>query len=136
MVSQLSPVRERAIAAARVAADNRGRDIVVLELKNLVEWVDYVVVASGSSRRQMAAIADEIEKAMRDLGDQKKGTEGYESGTWIVLDYEDLIIHIFNDEKRDYYQLEHLWEDAPQVVWQRPDTATDGVASYSPATPS
>lgn len=119
-VSQLTDARERAIACARVAADNRGRKIVVLEMKGVVRWVDYMVIVSGTSRRQIAAIADEIEAAMRELGDTKIGSEGYDQGGWVVLDFADVIVHIFNDEKRDYYQLEHLWADAAKVSWQRP----------------
>lgn len=113
--------KERAILCARAAADNRGRDIVVLDMTQLVTWVDYTVVATGSSRRQISTIADKVEDAMADVGDKRIGIEGYDLGQWVVLDYGDVLIHIFDESKRDFYQLEHLWGDAPHVKWQRPE---------------
>lgn len=122
--------KERAILCAQTAADTRGRDVVVLDMREVVKWVDFVVIVTGSSRRQIAAISDEIEAAMSKFGESKIGIEGYELGSWIVLDYGDLLIHVFNDEKRDYYQLEHLWGDAPRIPWQRPkDHATTSESS-------
>lgn len=111
--------RERAILCARVAADNRGRDIVVLDMTELVKWVDYLVVGTASSRRQMAAISDAIEAALKPLGETKLGSEGYEQGNWIALDFGDILVHLFSDEKRAYYEIEHLWGDAPRVTWER-----------------
>lgn len=119
--TQTLGARERAILCAQVAADNRGRDIVVLEMKGLVAWVDYLVIATGTSRRQIATVADEIKQALREVGDERLGIEGYDLGQWVVLDYGDVLIHIFDEEKREYYQLEHLWGDAPNVEWRRPD---------------
>lgn len=112
--------RDRAILCARVAAENRGRDVLVLELTGIVKWMDYMVVATGASRRQIAAIGDAIEAAMKEVGDRKIGGQGYDEGTWLVLDYGDVVVHVFNDEKRDYYQIEHLWGDAPRVEWPCP----------------
>jgi ribosome-associated protein len=112
--------RERAILAARVAEDNRGRDVIVLDMTAVVAWVDYLVICTGSSRRQLCAIADDVEKHLLEVGDRKIGTEGYEKGDWIVLDFADVILHAFSDEKRGYYELEHLWGDAKPVEWQRP----------------
>jgi ribosome-associated protein len=77
---------------------------------------DYFVVATGSSRRQMHAMADEIEKTVKqDLRDRKRGSEGYEEGRWIVLDYGDVMVHLFDAESREYWDLEHLWSDAKRV---------------------
>jgi ribosome-associated protein len=112
--------RERAILAARVADDSRARDVVVLDMTAIVAWVDYLVICSGSSRRQLCAIADDVEKHLLEVGDRKIGTEGYEKGDWIVLDFADVILHAFSDEKRGYYELEHLWGDAKPVEWRRP----------------
>jgi ribosome-associated protein len=112
--------RERAILAARIAEDNRARDVTVLDMTGVVPWVDYLVICTGSSRRQLCAIADDVEKHLLEVGDKKIGTEGYEKGDWIVLDFADVILHAFNDEKRGYYELEHLWGDAKPVEWQRP----------------
>ena len=78
---------------------------------------DYFVVATGSSRRQIHAMADEIEKVMkRQWHDLKRGSEGYEEGRWIVLDYGSVIVHIFTPPERDFYKLEQLWSDAKVLV--------------------
>ena len=108
--------RELALAAARVAGETRGTDVRVLDLRGLTDVFDYFVVATGSSRRQMHAMADEIEKTVkRDLHDRKRGGEGYEEGRWIVLDYGDVMVHLFDAESRGYWDLEHLWSDAKRV---------------------
>ena len=108
--------RELALAAARVAEETRGTDVRVLDLRGLTDVFDYFVVATGSSRRQMHAMADEIEKAVKqDLRDRKRGGEGYEEGRWIVLDYGDVMVHLFDAESRQYWDLEHLWSDAKRV---------------------
>lgn len=114
--------RERAIICARVAEDNRAKDILVLDMTELVKWVDYLVVCTGTSRRQICTVADEIEKAMAEVGDKKIGIEGYEKGDWVVVDFADVIVHAFSQEKRDYYELEHLWGDAKRIAWERPKT--------------
>ncbi|MFM9024288.1 MAG: ribosome silencing factor [Planctomycetaceae bacterium] len=108
--------RDLALAAARVAEETRGTDISVLDLRELTDVVDYFVVATGSSRRQMHAMADEIEKVVKhELRDRKRGGEGYEEGRWIVLDYGDVMVHLFDAESRGYWDLEHLWSDAKRV---------------------
>lgn len=105
-----------ALAAARVAEETRGVDIRVLDLRELTPVVDYFVIATGSSRRQMHAMADEIEKAVKsELHDIKRGGEGYEEGRWIVLDYGNVMVHLFDPEARGYWDLEALWSDAPRV---------------------
>ncbi|MFO0947767.1 MAG: ribosome silencing factor [Planctomycetota bacterium] len=127
--------RARAILCAQTGADNRGRDVIVLDMRELVKYVDYLVLISASSRRQGAAISDQIEAELTKVGETKEGIEGYELGNWIVLDYGDVIVHIFNDEKRDYYQLEHLWGDAPRVNWQRTSETTGPAGSTSAEQP-
>lgn len=128
-VPKIGSAKDRAIRAANIAADCRGRNIAVLEMKGLVSWVDYMVLVTASSRRQGVAIADEIEARMKELGDVKIGSEGYQEGSWIVLDFADVVVHILSDEKRDYYQMEHLWADAPTIEWSadgRIDAPGDG----------
>ncbi len=108
--------RTRALAAARVADETRGTDIRVLDLRSLTPMVDYFVVATGSSRRQMHAMADEIEATLKkDFQERKRGAEGYEEGRWIVLDYGDVMVHLFDAEARGYWDIDHLWSDAAQV---------------------
>lgn len=106
-----------ALTAARVATETRGTDVRVLDLRGLTEVFDFFVVATGSSRRQMHAMADEIEQVVRrELHDRKRGGEGYEEGRWIVLDYGDVVVHLFDAEARAYWDIEQLWSDARQVA--------------------
>ncbi len=113
------PSLQRALAAAQVAADNRGRDIVVLDMREVTTIFDYFVVVTGTSRRQLHAISEEIDRTLEtDLGDRRMGIEGYEQSRWILLDYGDLVIHLFDDETRAYYALEDLWGDAKRVPFE------------------
>jgi ribosome-associated protein len=108
--------RQLALLAARVAAETRGTDVKILDLRGLTPVFDYFVVATGSSRRQIHAMADEIEKAVKtELHDRKRGGEGYEEGRWIVIDYGDVMVHLFDAEARGYWDIEQLWNDAKPV---------------------
>ena len=107
---------DRALLAAETAADNRGTDVVVLDMRELTSVFDYFVLASGTSRRQLHAMSEEIDHALEDrMGDRRLGIEGYEESRWILLDYGDVVIHLFEPEMRDYYALENLWGHAKQV---------------------
>jgi ribosome-associated protein len=111
---------ERAITAARVAEENRARDIVVLDLRHLTEVFDYFVVASGASRRQLHAVSEEIDRVLeKEMGDKRMGIEGYEESRWILLDYGDVVVHLFDAETRAYYALEDLWSQAKPIPWKR-----------------
>jgi ribosome-associated protein len=108
--------RRLALTAARVADETRASDVRVLDLRELTEVFDYFVVATGASRRQLHAIADEIEKAVKtELHDRRRGSEGYEEGRWIVIDYGDVVVHLFDAESRAYWDIEQLWSDSKQV---------------------
>jgi len=108
-----------ALTAARVAEENRGRDIVILDMRELTPLFDYFVLATGSSRRQMHAISEEIDRVLEEtLGDHRLGIEGYVEGRWVLLDYGDVVIHLFDEQSRDYYALEQLWCDARRVPWE------------------
>ena len=107
---------ELAMAAARTAADNRGQNIVVLDLREITPVFDYFVLATGTSRRQLHAMSEEIDHALEDdLGDQRMGIEGYRESKWIVLDYGTVVIHLFDEPTRAYYDLENLWSQAKRV---------------------
>jgi ribosome-associated protein len=110
------PARELALAAARVAEETRGSDIRVLDLRGITPVFDYFVIATGSSRRQMHAMADEVEAVLKkEYHDRKRGAEGYEEGRWIVLDYGNVMVHLFDAEARAYWDIEQLWSDAKRV---------------------
>lgn len=115
---------DRAVAAARTADNNRGREIVVLDLRELTCVFDYFVLVTGTSRRQLHAISEEIDHTLqREFGDARLGIEGYAESRWILLDYGDIVVHMFDEETRRYYDLEHLWAGARQVAIEFDDPA-------------
>ena len=105
-----------ALAAARTAEDNRGRDIVVLDMRSLTPVFDYFVIATGTSRRQLHAMSEEIDHKLEDeLDDRRMGIEGYRESQWTLLDYGSVVIHLFDESTRRYYDLEGLWAQAERV---------------------
>jgi len=104
-----------ALAAAQLADGRHCSNIVVLDLKGKSPATDYFVIATGTSNRQMRTVADEICEAARQQGLQRFGRAGYEQARWILLDFIDVVIHIFDREYRDYYDLELLWGDAKRL---------------------
>ena len=113
------PALHRACLCARVASEHKARDIVVLDMRGITPLYDYFVLASGTSRRQIHTITEEIDAALRECGDQRLAVEGYESSKWVVQDYGDVMVHVFDAPTREYYSLEDLWADAPRVDWER-----------------
>ncbi len=110
---------DRALASAQVAADNKAKDVVVLDMTGVTPLYDYFVLATGSSRRQIHTIVEEIDAALAERGDRRSGIEGYEAGKWVVQDYGDVVVHIFDSETRKYFALEDLWADARKIDWER-----------------
>ena len=108
--------RELALAAARTAIDNRGQNVLVLDTRTQTPLFDYFVIATGTSRRQLHAMSEEIDHKLEDdMHDHRLGIEGYDESRWIVLDYGDVVIHLFDKEARQFYCLEELWADSPRV---------------------
>ena len=108
--------RECALIAARAADEKKATDIMVQEVRELIGVTDYFVIATASNNRQVEAIVDEIEEAVRTQGRLKPlHREGTQDGTWSLLDYGSFVVHVFQPETRDYYRLEALWNDAPVV---------------------
>jgi ribosome-associated protein len=107
--------RDFAASAARIAADRHCADVVVLNLEGMSPATDYFVIATGTSDRQMRTVADEICEAARRDGIQRFGRAGYDQARWILLDFVDVVIHLFDNEYRDYYDLELLWGDAQRI---------------------
>jgi ribosome-associated protein len=110
---------ERAALCARTARDHKARDIVVLDMRGLHPLYDYFIICTGASRRQIHTLAEEIDDALRGIGDQRTGIEGYQASKWVVQDYGDTLVHVFDPDTRAYYSLEELWADAPRVDWER-----------------
>jgi ribosome-associated protein len=110
---------ERAMAAARTADNNRGRDILILDLRELTCVFDYFVLVTGTSRRQLHAISEEIDQTLeQQFNDHRLGIEGYADSRWILLDFGDVVVHMFDEETRRFYDLEHLWSGARQVPFE------------------
>jgi len=102
-------------AIAKIADDKKAKDIVVLDLKNLSAFTDYFVICSGASDRQVKTIAGAIEMELKKKDINPLGMEGYETGHWVLVDYGDVVAHVFYDDERHFYQLEKLWADAPKL---------------------
>ena len=103
--------KELALLAARALSDKKGKEIQALEIADLTTLADYFVICSGGSNTQINALCDEVEKELDQLGEQPIHREGYRGGTWVLLDYGCVAIHVFNEEARAFYGLERLWSD-------------------------
>ena len=122
---------ELAVAAARTAEENNGRDVIVLDMRGLKQLFDFFLVATGSSRRQMHAMSEEIDHRLEDdLNDKRMGIEGYAASRWILLDYGTVVVHLFENETREYFSLESLWGESERVDWEQAESelraAADG----------
>ncbi len=118
----LAPQKQRedsiriAKAAARSAAENRGQDIVVLDISKQTSLFDCFVLVTGTSRRQMHAIAEEIDRILKkELNETRLSMSGYAESRWIVLDFGGVVIHLFDEEARAFYDLEGLWADGNRI---------------------
>lgn len=123
---------ERAIELAQIAAkaadEKQGDDLVGLDVSANLPFTDVFLLVSGRNERLVLAIAEEIEDQLHAVGQKALRREGREEGRWVLLDFGDLIVHVFHEEERAYYGLERLWRDAPVVDLALPDTA-DGADS-------
>ncbi len=109
-------IKELALAAAEIAGDKKAQDIQVLEVKELTIIADYFVICSGKSEVQTKAIAREIEAELDKEGIQPQKVAGNDNGRWILIDYADVIVHVFHQQEREYYELERLWADAEKIL--------------------
>lgn len=124
---------DRARLAARVIVDNKGEDVRILDLREITQAFDYFVIGSGSSRRQLHSISDEIDDVFeKQLGDKRTSISGYQESRWVVLDYGDVVVHLFEPETRDYYALEDLWGKAKEVPF---DPSADEPTDVKPVAP-
>ncbi|MBW3603125.1 MAG: ribosome silencing factor [Actinobacteria bacterium] len=108
--------RSLANAAARAAADKKARDILVLDLGDLLAITDFFVLASASTQRQLGTVADEIVARLKAQGRMPVRREGEARTGWVLLDYGEIVVHVFTSEQRAFYSLERLWADAPAVT--------------------
>lgn len=106
---------ESAKVAAKIAAENKGQEIVLLDLSKQTSIFDCFLIVTGTSRRQLHAIAEEIDRELKKRGEVRLNMSGYDESQWIAIDYGGIIVHLFDEERRRYYDLEGLWGDSQRV---------------------
>jgi ribosome-associated protein len=106
----------RVSEAVAAAEDRKAADVKVLHLGEVSDFTDYFLICSGTNERQVQAIADRVEERLREERVRPLHVEGYNRGQWVLLDYGDLVVHVFQDQTRGFYALERLWADAPDVT--------------------
>lgn len=106
---------ERVCAALRAASDKKAQELIVLDLREIASFTDYFIITSGTNVRQVQAIADEVVEQLKKQGSKALRVEGYNTAEWVLVDYGDFIVHVFEDKARRFYDLERLWRDAVRV---------------------
>ena len=109
---------EMATTAARAASEMFARDVTIVDLRDLVSYTDYFVIASAETERQTRRVAQEVIQRMIEAGHRPRTKRIEEGTTWISLDFLDVVVHVLTDEARDYYRLESFWRSAPQEHWE------------------
>ena len=106
---------EQSVLTAKAISSKKGLNIKLIEIGDISSLADYMVIATGTSSTHVKAIADEVEYQLDEAGISVSHIEGYRSNSWILLDYVDVIVHIFSDEAREFYDLERLWQDGKEI---------------------
>lgn len=107
--------KDMAKAAIEALADKKAEDIKVIDISEVSVLADYFIIASGSNKSQIQAMIDNVDEKLGRLGYEKKQVEGYDAANWILMDYKDVIIHVFDKENRLFYDLERIWRDGKQI---------------------
>ncbi len=114
----LPPSRDVAIAAALAASAKQAEDVVILDVHGIIVITDHFVICTATSHRQIRTVIDAVESALREMGVKPVRREGEPEAGWWLLDYVDVVVHVFGSEERAYYDLERLWSDAPRLAWE------------------
>lgn len=121
MTDTVENARQLALTAVNAIWEKKGYDVVVIRVREIVQYTDYMVIASARNERQAVAIADNVEKELREkMGQKAIGEEGRRTGRWVLVDYSDIVVHIFHSPVRAYYELERLFADAPRLQLDEP----------------
>ena len=110
-MTEMAKIAELIAAACE---EDQARDVVILEVNDLTIIADYFVIAGGRSVMQVKSISEHVQDKLNEIGLSPSRIDGHTQGTWVVLDYDSVILHVFRQEEREYYQLENLWGDAPR----------------------
>jgi ribosome-associated protein len=108
--------RPGALLVARAALEKKAEEVTVYDVRGLSSYADYLVIATAESDRQAGAVADQIDQAMKEAGHSKVAIEGYETGTWVIVDFGDVVAHVMSRASREFYDLDGLWADAPRFT--------------------
>jgi len=106
---------ERVLAALHAASEKKALDPVVLDLREIASFTDYFVIVSGANERQVQAISDEVYETLKKSGHAAARVEGYKTAEWILLDYGDFVVHVFEQKARKFYDLERLWRESKRI---------------------
>ena len=109
------PSRELAEIAVKALDSKKGKEIRLIRIDKIATLAEYFVICTGTSNTQINALCDAVEKELTEKGEEPLHREGYRGGTWVLLDYGCVVVHVFNDEARKFYSLEHLWADGEEV---------------------
>ena len=112
----MNQAKEMARIAYEALSEKKGEDIKVIDISGISVLADYFIIADGSNRNQVQAMADSAEEALGRAGYDAKQIEGYQSANWILMDYKDIIVHVFSKEDRAFYDLERIWRDGKQIT--------------------
>ncbi len=112
--------RELAVQFARLAQERNADDVLVLDLRELSPVTDFFVIATGTSNRQMRSLADDLKILGRESGNKVWKAAGLDASNWIVMDFVDVVVHLFSDDLRKHYDLELIWGESPRIDWARP----------------
>jgi ribosome-associated protein len=117
-VAAITP-RQLALLAAETCDEKKAKDIVVLDVRKITSISDYFIVCSTSNERQARAIAESMRMKLKEMGRREMGVEGMEDGRWVLQDFGDIVLHIFHESQREFYDIEGLWADAKKVRWKK-----------------
>lgn len=113
--TKVEELDERILTALSAASEKKALEVVILDLRDIATFTDYFLITSGANERQVQAIADEVVEKLKKAGTPAARVEGYRTAEWILIDYGDLIVHIFGDKARKFYDLERLWREGRRV---------------------
>lgn len=120
---------EQSLVVANAASSKKAEDTIILDVGGIIGITETFVITTGDNVRHVRAICDEVEFAMKVEADRApRAIEGLKEATWVLLDYGDLVVHVFGRETREYYDLERLWSDAPRVAWSE-DVSAEGMTA-------